>query len=79
MSARSGLKSSRLGRIWKVVAVEVEGDGVWGFRPCQLLQTRRFEYEQEGAILVDVEHDRQQHAIVLASAEGEGTKTGSPG
>src|SRR3989304_9602756 len=76
MSATGAFKSSRLKAIWKVIAVEVEGGGSRGFAPCQLLQTRRFEHEQEGAILVGVEHDRQQHAIVLGFGGRRGDEDG---
>ena len=42
-------------------------------------EARGIEHQQEGAVLVDVEHDGEQHAVVFGVAEGEGTNTGSPG
>ena len=70
MSATRRRKSSRAG---KVIAVEMEGDGMRGFGAAQLIQARRVKHEQEGAVLGRVEHDGQNHAVIL----GRGLRRGN--
>src|SRR5947209_12640440 len=51
-------------------AVKREGDVVRHLGACQLAQLGGVEYEQERALGGGVEHDREQHPVVLGLAVG---------
>src|SRR6185437_12952561 len=72
MSARTAPKSSQAGPALEEIAMKMEGDGMRRRRPRQLLEARGVEHEQEGAALVDVEHDRQQHSVILRGCRRRG-------
>src|SRR6185437_1461238 len=72
MSARTAPKSSQAGPALEEIAMKMEWDGMRRRRTRQLLEARGVEHEEEGAALVDVEHDRQQHSVVLGCGGGRG-------
>src|SRR6187397_709579 len=67
MSARTARKSS-LASAREIVAVKMEGDGVGRFGPRLLREPRSVEHQQKRALLGGVEHDRQQHTVVLPAS-----------
>jgi len=54
------------------LAVEAERDVVRDLRPCQLVQRRRVQHEQERVALTRVEHDREEDTLVLGVGIGGG-------